>query len=365
MGDPVPRTGAPRGAARAQRRKVALVGGIAALVAVGLAPTAAGQAPPSPAGEALPTTFSNTGFAAIDVATASRLNLEAPRIFRGWSPGASRVSYVTGEGTWILSVPDGVPRLVSPLRSESVWSPDGRRLAFLAGRDIRLVDVETGAVQSVRIRAKGTVSLAAWSPDSARILGYTREIPFQRKVTARLRAIDLTSGEVATSPLVAGHSAIWSPDSRRVAYYFSPVQSGYSTSKSQGVRIWTVAGKKMVAVPRSRNMTPLVWRAPDRLFVQSDESVLVLNPASGSRSVVAANADPRGDVWVNPEGTEIRWVWQARAMSSASDDDRVFVKSSSGEPAAQIGTCPHAEAVLGSFSVDGAWVATRCFLHGG
>jgi Tol biopolymer transport system component len=86
----------------------------------------------------------------------------------------------------VYDLETGVPSLVTADIANfawSSWSPDGRRLAFVAGDDtLRIVVV--GAAQPPRVLDKGAVrgSSPAWTPDGRRIVfirsatGTTRQI---------------------------------------------------------------------------------------------------------------------------------------------------------------------------------------------
>jgi Tol biopolymer transport system component len=54
----------------------------------------------------------------------------------------------------------GEPRLLLRNGDEPAWSPDGRRVAFVRGGDIDLLDLASGRV----VRAMGQGSSPAWQP---------------------------------------------------------------------------------------------------------------------------------------------------------------------------------------------------------
>jgi Tol biopolymer transport system component len=59
------------------------------------------------------------------------------------------------------------PEVVGSLRPR--FSPDGTRLAYLAGPDVRVRDIGSGRVSTVTRFTEGEVSDIAWLPDGRRI----------------------------------------------------------------------------------------------------------------------------------------------------------------------------------------------------
>ena len=96
----------------------------------------------------------------------------------GWSPDGETIAFSRFEDTkaelWLVEAGGGNERRVArfdevgfgfgPLR----WSPDGERIAVLvSGRDIYVIDVETGASTLVATNVGNCMmSLVGWSPDS-------------------------------------------------------------------------------------------------------------------------------------------------------------------------------------------------------
>jgi hypothetical protein len=59
-----------------------------------------------------------------------------------WAPDGRRVAFTRTDGMWVMSVPDGTPRLLAPRRqigsrTELAWSPDGRLVAWVRDRSPR------------------------------------------------------------------------------------------------------------------------------------------------------------------------------------------------------------------------------------
>ena len=180
------------------------------------------------------------------------------------SPDGTRVAYVLlgsdeqrplgwSVSLWIVGVNGGEPRKLRDGAQAPRWSPNGRRLGFLArddergrGPQIWTMDPDDGAVSRVSDSTTG-VAAYEWSPDGASI-AYAAVDPtslpnpdrvarVQGEPGARnqLYLLDLGSGTTSQLTRVTGtvhvnffgggSSLSWSPDGRRIAF---AVQRGTS-----------------------------------------------------------------------------------------------------------------------------------------
>ncbi|HET7815207.1 MAG TPA: DPP IV N-terminal domain-containing protein [Candidatus Baltobacteraceae bacterium] len=159
-----------------------------------------------------------------------------------WSPDGSKFAYVrsmqdakraqpvrlydlrTGRETILVDPQRYAGRARTP--SSVVWSPDGRRLAFMLHGTVYVRDLRSGAERAVAQNAGDF----QWSPHSDAI-AYTKDANLYLAVlTPSLRIRKLTGGGVENDilngeldwvypeELGTAHGFEWSPDGRRIAY---------------------------------------------------------------------------------------------------------------------------------------------------
>jgi dipeptidyl aminopeptidase/acylaminoacyl peptidase len=123
------------------------------------------------------------------------------------------ISQADGSGARQLTYPPEIAELPQ-------WSPDGKRIAYMARRPgspwrIYILDVETG---KARVASEGDDSQGAptWSPNG-RFISYGR-VNCEDTHSCAIRRIDLATGKVQTLPDSDGlFTARWSPDGRFIA----------------------------------------------------------------------------------------------------------------------------------------------------
>lgn len=194
-----------------------------ALIAVALAlPGAAGA---RRAGGTVLVTFDDGRMATVDVA-AARVHQVGRGATAAWSPDGRGIALARDGDLFVIS-PDGRQsrRLTRDelVQFEPVWSPNGRKLAYLQQHaetvlgippqvDVVVVDVASGHARQLTFDAQSKSTLS-WSPDGRRLV---YEI-HRKALGTRVAVIDPTTG-AAIRPELELPYPIWSPDGRSLAY---------------------------------------------------------------------------------------------------------------------------------------------------
>jgi dipeptidyl aminopeptidase/acylaminoacyl peptidase len=305
------------------------------------------------------------------------------------SPDGQWVAYVvsvtdttenaTDSDVWIVRADGSAParRLTTSKKSDAAprWSPDGRRIAFISGREERpqlfVLDPSGGEAERLT-ESKTAVSGFAWSPDGAHVAFVAARAPSadeerRQKIKddaivvdsifphTRLFVLDVADRKVRE--LVQGDFSVgdpqWSPDGKRLAYVVRPTPKADDGSRSD---VWIVAADG-AGQPRRLTDNPGTdanprWSPDGRSIAlltrpgASDQVGLLrlaVMPAEGGAARVVAPdfAYQPSDVWWSRDGRTLRLEAPTRTTNNLFEvpvaggtprpllDDRAWVGQSS------------------------------------
>jgi Tol biopolymer transport system component len=213
-----------------------------------------------------------------------------------WSPDGRRIAYIVSRhrddnDLYVMNADGSEQRRltrkeVSHPSGGAQWSPDGRRIAFLRGvrlgggdwkADLYVVN-PNGSEQRKLGGHPAAWSAYAWSPDG-RLIAFTRE-------RGELAVMNADGSGVRV--LARGGSPAWSPDGRRIAFI-----DGYST-----VYVMNADGSGRRRLTQGGELLGLRWSPDGRKILLS-----CLKCAAGPRSRFSG----WGEVYVmNADGSALR-----------------------------------------------------------
>ena len=193
-----------------------------------------------------------------------------------------------GVGSRLLALKEGAP--ARPEVQSPVWSPDGRRIAFVSRRDGRALHVMNADGSGLRIVARvERLAIPAWSPDGRRIL-------FQGWGDGAVYVVN-ADGSGQRTLARRGSAPAWSPDGRRIAfvitgklYVMNADGSGHRTLTR---RIGDGAATSLAWSPDGRKLLVLLEHGSAPLCAICDHVYVLNADGSGLRNLTSKLAGVR------------------------------------------------------------------------
>jgi dipeptidyl aminopeptidase/acylaminoacyl peptidase len=218
-----------------------------------------------------------------------------------FSPDGKRLSYLSGGQVWLVDLHTRKRHQVTKLSGGAggqTWSPDGKWIAFLSTTVPSGVEAENAAYLKTKETSKvtgriyTTLTYRHWNEwKDPRQVSHLFVVPVDGSAAPR----DLTAGFTTDVPnyadVSAGDGYAWAPDSRTLAFESAPEQTKATSTNGELYEVALSGGpaKKLTDNP-AMDTTPryspdgkfLAWRAQRRPGFESDTFELwVLDRATG------------------------------------------------------------------------------------
>ncbi|MDH4141474.1 MAG: hypothetical protein OEV61_02590 [Chloroflexota bacterium] len=218
-----------------------------------------------------------------------------------WSPDGSRLAYVVGDvgDVFVVDIPGGSPvriaDCVALYRCGVAWSPDGTRIAVSDGGRVDLVDPDGLVEASFRIDAGRHVTQPAWSPAGDWIAYVSITASDDWAVWAiRPDGTDDHQVSAAAEPGMIALDPAWSPDGTRVFYLGQARHAGPRPNAARGGGDDTPDLQVLSVAVSGREEEPVLVDVVGRCWCINFGPSFAVAP-DGSAFLVATQAMPVAD----------------------------------------------------------------------
>jgi dipeptidyl aminopeptidase/acylaminoacyl peptidase len=280
---------------------------------------------------------------------------------RGW---VDKMKDQQRSNLWLVDVQGANPRLreltVGNWRDTNpVWSPDGKRIAFLSDRDgtqqIHVMWTDTRDVAQIT-RVERSPSGLAWSPDGKQI-AFTMNVP-DKEAPLKVTLPERPEGAHWARGAVLVDRLTWARDG------VGPVPKGFShvfvvDAVTGGTPKQVTDGKYNHAAPAwsadGKRIFVSGMRKPDAEYLHNDSEIYSIDLASGAISALTDRKGPDNSPEPSPDGQWIAYTGYDEQEFTYTNSSIYLMKAAGEEKKLWAGSLPSSPAGL-QWSNDGKGV---------
>jgi hypothetical protein len=215
-----------------------------------------------------------------------------------WSPDGRRIAFVRGrDSDWDIHVMDAdgsnvVRRSSGGYDFDPTWSPDGARIAFSSSSDVFVISADDdGRGATAVVRRFGVDAQPAWSPNGMVIAFASDWVAYDFASDIFLTNLDgsqLTQLTNGFWSLLQYRAPAWSPDGRKLAVVACPSQ--YVTCYSSAIALMNADGSGLTTLMSRRELHEPTWSPDGRTIAFSTAGIIGWISADGSeRGIIVAD----------------------------------------------------------------------------
>ena len=249
-----------------------------------------------------------------------------------WSPDGRRIAFMSGNGIHVVNADgSGLNQITNNTARNGntlSWSPDGRHLAFLSANNIYVVNGDgSGLVRLTDSGESDSLSRPSWSPDGRQIAFASGPRDGNMDLYVMNRDGSDLSPLIDGRPLNVSGSPSWSPDGRLIAFV-------WDVHRNQALYVVNVDGS---------GLTPLLDDAPGNYYFSSPswspdgQRIAFALGYYGSQDTSLLNA--QGIYVMNADGSDLARLTDRESSVDPSwspDGQRIAFVSPSFRPRAEM-----------------------------